>query len=86
MNLERWEEGLEVSINKFLSDYINSPSKEANRKGFGIGLLKAGELDNRIVALCADLTESTQMHLFKEKFEDRFFEAGVAEQLSLIHI
>ncbi len=69
-----------MSTNKFLADYINAPTKEANRKGFGIGLLKAGELDNRVVALCADLTESTQMHLFKEKFENRFFEAGVAEQ------
>lgn len=50
------------------------------RKGFGQGLLKAGELDPNVVALCADLTESTQMHLFKEKFEDRFVEIGVAEQ------
>jgi transketolase len=42
------------------------------RKGFGEGLLKAGELDARVVGLCADLTESTQMHLFKEKFPSRF--------------
>lgn len=63
-----------------LTDYINNPIKDANRKGFGTGLLKAGEINQNVVALCADLTESTQMHLFKEKFEDRFFEAGVAEQ------
>jgi transketolase len=50
------------------------------RKGFGEGLLKAGEVDSRVVGLCADLTESTQMHLFKEKFPNRFFEIGVAEQ------
>jgi transketolase len=50
------------------------------RKGFGTGLLKLGEKDNRIVALCADLTESTQMHLFKNKFPNRFVEIGVAEQ------
>lgn len=50
------------------------------RKGFGQGLLKAGEEDKNVVALCADLTESTQMHLFKEKFPERFIEVGVAEQ------
>jgi transketolase len=50
------------------------------RKGFGQGLLQAGESDANIVALCADLTESTQMHLFKERFPQRFVEIGVAEQ------
>ncbi|MEK7145138.1 MAG: transketolase family protein, partial [Patescibacteria group bacterium] len=33
-----------------------------------------------VVGLCADLTESTQMHLFKNKFPERFVEIGVAEQ------
>ncbi len=50
------------------------------RKGFGEGLVAAGEADERVVGLCADLTESTQMHLFKEKFPERFIEIGVAEQ------
>ncbi len=50
------------------------------RKGFGQGLQKAGEENKNVVALCADLTESTQMHLFKEKFPERFVEIGVAEQ------
>jgi len=50
------------------------------RKGFGEGLKKAGELDKNVVAACADLTESTQIHLFKEAFPDRFFEIGIAEQ------
>ncbi|MFZ1019670.1 MAG: transketolase C-terminal domain-containing protein [Minisyncoccia bacterium] len=50
------------------------------RKGFGEGLLTAGEIDENVVALCADLTESTQMNLFAEKFPERFVEVGVAEQ------
>ncbi len=50
------------------------------RKGFGEGLVDAGEEDKNIVGLCADLTESTQMHLFKKKFPERFVEIGVAEQ------
>lgn len=54
--------------------------KEATRKGFGRGLKKAGELDDNVVAACADLTESTQMQLLKDTFPDRFVEVGVAEQ------
>ncbi len=50
------------------------------RKGFGEGLLIAGESDSQVVGLCADLTESTQMHLFRNKFPERFIQVGVAEQ------
>ena len=50
------------------------------RKGFGQGLLAAGEADENVVGLCADLTESTQMHLFADKFPNRFIQVGVAEQ------
>lgn len=50
------------------------------RKGFGEGLLKAAEIDPRVVGVCADLTESTQMESFRKKFPDRFVEVGVAEQ------
>lgn len=54
--------------------------QEPIRKGFGIGLREAGEKNENVVGLCADLTESTQMHLFAEKFPNRFIEVGVAEQ------
>ena len=54
--------------------------REPIRKGFGIGLEKAGHINTNIVAACADLTESTQMHLFKKSFPERFIEIGVAEQ------
>lgn len=50
------------------------------RKGFGEGLAQAGESNKNIVALSADLTESTQMHFFRDKFPERFIEIGVAEQ------
>jgi len=50
------------------------------RKGFGEGLLEAGEKNSDIVGLSADLTESTQMHLFRNKFPERFIEVGIAEQ------
>ena len=54
--------------------------QEPIRKGFGQGLAEAGEKNGNVVALCADLTESTQIYLFKEKFPERFIEIGVAEQ------
>lgn len=50
------------------------------RDGYGKGLVKAGEKDERVVVLCADLTESTRSHWFAEKFPQRFIEVGVAEQ------
>jgi transketolase len=55
-------------------------SKEPTRKGFGKGLVEAGKLDENVVAACADLTDSTQMSLFKAEFPERFIEIGVAEQ------
>lgn len=53
---------------------------EPIRAGFGRGLKAAGEANERVVALCADLTDSTQMSKFKEAFPERFVEIGVAEQ------
>lgn len=55
-------------------------ASEPIRKGFGRGLKRAGDEDENVVALCADLTDSTQMSLFKEAHPERFVEIGVAEQ------
>ncbi len=54
--------------------------QESNRKGFGRGLLAAGQADKQVVALCADLTESTQIEAFATAFPDRYVDVGVAEQ------
>ncbi|OGZ52533.1 MAG: transketolase [Candidatus Ryanbacteria bacterium RIFCSPHIGHO2_12_FULL_47_12b] len=48
--------------------------------GYGEGLVSAADENKNIVALCADLTESTQTHHFQKKYPDRFVEMGVAEQ------
>ena len=53
---------------------------DPTRAGFGRGLKAAGESNEAVVALCADLTESTQMHLFRDAFPKRFVEIGIAEQ------
>jgi transketolase len=70
-----------------MSDFVISPTafdedvvQEPTRAGFGRGLKAAGESNEAVVALCADLTESTQMHLFRDAFPKRFIEIGVAEQ------
>lgn len=63
-----------------LLDIAKVVDSEPIRKGFGRGLLEAGKRDPNVVAACADLTDSTQMSLFKAEFPDRFVEIGVAEQ------
>lgn len=55
-------------------------TREPIRSGFGRGLVKAGQINGNIVALCADLTDSTKMGAFAKEFPDRFVEIGVAEQ------
>lgn len=54
--------------------------QKPTRDGYGDGLVIAGTEDPNVVVLCADLTESTRSQKFVEKFPNRFFEIGVAEQ------
>lgn len=67
-----------LKLNEKLFD--NDVEQIPIRKGFGQGLVLAGENNLNVVGLCADLTESTQMHLFRDKFPNRFVQMGVAEQ------
>lgn len=66
--------------------YLNPKLFDSNveqipsRNGYGEGLVLAGEENENVVALCADLTESTRTQPFAEKFPQRFVEMGVAEQ------
>ena len=54
--------------------------QKAIRDGYGEGLVLAGDANKRVVALCADLTESTRTEAFAKKFPERFIQVGVAEQ------
>lgn len=54
--------------------------KVAIRTGFGEGLLAAADNDSNVVGLCADLTDSTKMRAFADKYPKRFIQVGVAEQ------
>lgn len=63
-----------------VDDLAGTLIQEPIRKGFGRGLLTAGQQNAAVVAACADLTDSTQMNLFAEAYPERYFEVGVAEQ------
>lgn len=52
----------------------------STRDGFGKGVIEAGEKDERVVVLCADLAESTRAEWFQKRFPNRYIELGVAEQ------
>jgi len=54
--------------------------QEPIRTGFGRGLVTAGKRNPAVVALCADLTNSTKMDGFAKAFPERFIEMGIAEQ------
>src|SRR3989344_1113748 len=54
--------------------------QKPTRAGYSEGLVAAGDENPNVVALCADLTESTMMLAFKKKFPERFIEIGIAEQ------
>ncbi|MDD5119856.1 MAG: transketolase family protein [Candidatus Omnitrophica bacterium] len=50
------------------------------RDVYGETLVKLGALDKNVVVLDADLSSSTRTNLFAQKFPDRFYNFGVAEQ------
>ncbi len=53
---------------------------EPSRNGYGEGLLEAAKRDKNVVALSADLTESTRTLPFAEAYPDRFIQVGITEQ------
>ena len=53
--------------------------KKDTRSGFGEGLLRAGRVDERVVALTADLKGSLKMDAFAAEFPERFIQCGIAE-------
>ncbi len=61
-------------MHKFTSD-----SKIPTRKGFGEALAEAGDSNENIVVLGADITGSVLTSFFQEKHPDRFFSLGIAE-------
>lgn len=54
--------------------------KKKTREGYGRALEELGERNPNVVVLTGDLAESTMAHFFAQKFPERFFNMGVAEQ------
>ena len=52
----------------------------AMREAFGKALLELGSINENVVVMDADLGSSTKTTYFAQKFPDRFFQVGIAEQ------
>jgi transketolase len=53
----------------------------ATREAYGTAIVKLGEADSRIVALDADVKNSTFSDKFEKAFPDRFYQNFIAEQV-----
>ena len=47
---------------------LKSLEQKPTRDGYGLGLVQAGDENPNVVALCADLTESTRTEAFAKKY------------------
>ena len=59
--------------------FINRGDK-ATKVGFGEGLAEAGERNKNLIGIGADITASVGMNYFRDKFPERFYSLGIAEQ------
>ena len=70
----------ESKYNSTLSkNLFTNVEKARTRDGFGEALVKLGEINDKIVALGADLAHSVRAMWFAQKFPERFFQVGIAE-------
>ncbi len=67
-----------LKLNKKL--FQDTVEKKSTRDGFGDGLLIAGSENENVCVLSADLTESLRGSKFQNRFPNRFFQVGIAEQ------
>jgi transketolase len=58
----------------------NNRALISTKEGFALGLQDAGELYDNVFAIGTDITNSTGLNYFRDKFPDRFFSVGIAEQ------
>ena len=54
--------------------------KVPTRTGYGDALVQLGARNKNIYVLCADLSDSTKVSKFRDKYPKQFVEMGVAEQ------
>jgi len=59
---------------------IEDPELKESRQGFADALLELGAENPNVVVLGGDVSPSVKTSLFRDKFPDRFFSVGIAEQ------
>ncbi|AGF56513.1 1-deoxy-D-xylulose-5-phosphate synthase [Clostridium saccharoperbutylacetonicum] len=62
------------------SGELNVSPKNNYSKAFGKALVNLGAKDDRIVAITAAMPEGTGLKCFSEKYKERFFDVGIAEE------
>ena len=72
--------GITLNPELNLNPVWQSETQKSTRAGFGDALLQLGKINPRVVALTADLKDSTKVDKFATAYPDRFFDVGVAEQ------
>jgi transketolase len=75
-SLRNWKR---ISNDLIMHKYRNRGNRPT-KSGFGEGLLEAGQVNENVMALGADITGSVGMDLFAREVPDRFFSMGIAEQ------
>ncbi|MBP9749313.1 MAG: transketolase family protein [Candidatus Pacebacteria bacterium] len=70
----------DISLHEGVFNEHEALPQRALRDGFGDGIVEAAMRDERIVVLCADVTDSVRLTAFKERFPERYIECGVSEQ------
>ena len=61
-----------------ITDIVQTDTKDT-RSGFGAGMLELGQINENVVALCADLTGSLKLNEFQAAFPERFIQCGIGE-------
>jgi len=54
--------------------------KRSVRHVYGETLVELGERDERVVVVDADMAPGTMTYMFRDRFPERFFDVGIAEQ------
>ena len=78
MRFRSWKKPLVIIENIEMMKFTIQNHKDT-RSGFGDGLFELGQENDKVVALCADLTGSMKMDAFANAFPERFFQTGIAE-------
>lgn len=73
---------LSVAMKKFDMESVMHTGKLATRRAYGVALRALGQVNDRVVVLDADVSNSTFADMFAKDsdLKDRFFECKIAEQ------